>query len=279
MADSIAAAFAEVDDSELEAVLEPLSRRRAAATPEIVRRAFVGFDYLDISRIVRRLISYYRCSKQDAEEAAHDGLEFMLRKRTDLFAEARDDWLGYLAVWSRYRLLQIRAARRVASVEGLRESSGDSVDMQPIESDAPQAIEDARAASLPRVGEEWSGRQMIGALQRFGDRHWRPPTARECRRIHGLPSQATLRKRWGSFAAALRAAGLSPAREPYRRPSTAAAAAKAYWGFRLAHWRWPEAADLRMNPDSLPSEKIATRYLGSTYAGEAREQVEAILGL
>ena len=34
-----------------------------------------------------------------------------------------------------------------------------------------------------------------------------------------------------------------------------------------------------MNPDSLPSEKIATRYLGSTYAGEAREQVEAILGL
>jgi hypothetical protein len=283
MAGSIAAAFADVAGPELDALigLAP-PPHPAAPTPEGIQRAFERFDYRQVREIVRRLVSRYRCSDSDAEDATHDAIEYMLSERPDVFSAGRERWLRYLRALSRFRLLQIRAAPKAVSLEALRAAAGDAAlaDARPIESVYPEAIEDARAAPLPGTGEEWSQKQSIGALQRFGDHHERPPTARECRRIHGLPSHSTLRKLFGGLPEALRAAGMLPrTRARRRRRWTAVEAARACYSFRLRHGHWPEWIDLQMNPGSLPGRSTMIKFFGNTRSGQVQEQAEAILGL
>jgi hypothetical protein len=77
------------------------------------------------------------------------------------------------------------------------------------------------------------GKQYLEQLQAFAARHGRAPTAGECgagtgcrTRVKTLPSYSTFQKHFGTFAAALRAAGLTPrkhgtriARTNWRKPA------------------------------------------------------------
>ena len=283
MARSISAAFADVAGPKLDTLmgLSP-PPRSVAPTPETIQRAFEGFDYRHVRDIVRQLVFRYHCPDSDAEDAAHDAMEYMLSERPDVFSSGRERWLRYLRALSRFRLLQIRRAPKVVSLEALRDAAGDTALAKagPIESAYSQAIEDARAVPLPEAGEEWTRSQIIGALQRFGDHRERPPTARECRRVHGLPSHSTLRKFFGGLPEALRAAGMLPRTRSRRRKRwTAVEAARSCYSFRLRHGHWPEWIDLQMNPDALPSRSVMIRFFGSTRSGEVQERAEAILGL
>ena len=117
----------------------------------------------------------------------------------------------------------------------------------------------------------------MGALQRFHDQHGRPPRAKECRLTQGLPSTATLAKKFGSFSVALQAAGMAAPTVGMRRQRwTAIEAAKACWSFRWRHNRWPDAIDVQRSPGVLPGRNVMIRFFGSTHAAEVQLGVESI---
>jgi DNA-directed RNA polymerase specialized sigma24 family protein len=284
MARSLAAAIAAVEGPEFDTIVGySLPPRRAAPTPEGLRRAFEGFDYAQVRAIARSLVSRYRCSPSDAEEATQDALEELLRDRPDVFARGREKWLRFLYGASRFRLFDIRAAAgTVESLERLWEAGGDAAlgEAHPLMPADPGEPEDARSALPPSPGERWSRPQMIGALQRFHDHHGRPPRARECRAVQGLPSVATFRKEFGSFSAAVRSAGMLPPTSGLRRKRwTAAEAARACSSFRWRNGRWPEASDAQRNPGVLPGRSVMIRFFGGTRPAEVQRGAESILGM
>lgn len=121
---------------------------------------------------------------------------------------------------------------------------------------------------------------MIGALQRFRDRTGESPKARDCRALQSLPSTATLRKEFGAFSAALRAAGMVPPSLGLRRRRwTAVEAANVCYSFRLRNGRWPDAIDVEGRSEGLPGRSVMIRVFGSTRPGEVGEKAEAILGI
>ncbi len=282
MARSFKAALAAVEGPEFDlAVGYSLRPRRPAPTPEPLRRAFEGIDYSQIGRIAHFLALRYRSSQSDAEEATHSALEELFRKRPDVFTRGPEKWLRFLYGAARFRLFDIRsAAAPIESLDALWEAGGDAAlsGSHPLLPATPGEAEDARHVLPPSPGEEWSDAQMIGALQRFHDEHERPPRARECKRMRGLPSPATLGKRFGSFSEALRAAGMLPPTAGLRRKRwTPVEAAQACLSFRWRNGRWPDATDVKLNPGVLPSRGVMERFFGGTNPGEVQQGVESIL--
>jgi hypothetical protein len=77
-------------------------------------------------------------------------------------------------------------------------------------------LEPARTGGSVR----WSRARVLAALRDFADCHGRPPTSREwARACLSHPSSATVRKRFGSFSEAVRAAGLGSDPVLPREPS------------------------------------------------------------
>jgi hypothetical protein len=67
------------------------------------------------------------------------------------------------------------------------------------------------AAGYPPHNAPWDRRQVIDALQRMARELGRAPTKEECEdSADGYPSAATVKRRFGSFSAGIRAAGLEP---------------------------------------------------------------------
>lgn len=279
MARSLAAAFAAVEGPGLDAAITP-PQRLLAPTPEPLRRAFEGFDYSAIRRVARWLVSRYRCSEADAEEATHEALVDLMIRYPQVFGRDRDSWMRYLFGVARNRLFRIRASHGFfASLEHLLEAAGDAPlnEARSPFPEASDAIEDAREVPPPGPGERWSQSQMLGSLQRFADREHRPPRARDCRALEGLPSLATLRGSFGSFPSALRAAGLIPRRR--RKRWTPAEAADACLAFRRRNGRWPDETDLLRNRGYLPSRAVMIRFFGGTNPAEVQQGVESVLDL
>jgi hypothetical protein len=284
MARSLAAAIAAVEGPEFDEIVGYAPRLpRASSTPDGLRRAFEGFDYAHIDGIARRLTSRYRCAYSDAEEAVHDALEELIRKRPEVFARGREMWLAFLYGASRFRLFDRKAsAGFFESLETLEEAGGDAAlaGSHPLLPTVPGEAVNGRPTLPPGPGERWSGLQMVGALQRFHERHGRPPRARECKPLLGLPSIATFRREFGSFSNALQAAGmLSPTAGLRRKPWTALEAAEACISFRWRNSRWPDAADASRRPGELPSRSVMIRFFGGTRAAEVQQGAESILGM
>jgi hypothetical protein len=283
MARSLAAAIAAVEGPKFDAIVYSPPPRRAAPTPEPIQRAFEGLDYSPIRAIARWLASRYRCPEAVAEDATHDALEQLLSKRPDVFDRGREGWLRILAGAARFRLFDIRtSAMFVESLDHLTEVFGDAGlrGMQAPTALDLDAVTDARGVPPPNPREEWSDDQIIGALQRFHNDFGRPPKTRECKALHGLPSPATVRKRFGSFAKALQAAGMTPPTLGLRRKRwSAVEAARACLSFRKRNGRWPDEIDLLRNRGVLPSRSVMIRFFGSTRPAEVQQGVESILGL
>lgn len=281
MARTFAEAIAAVESAEFDAVVG-YTMRRPAPRPveEEVASAFRGFDYGEILRIERMLVSRHHCHLADAEEAVHEVLEELLVKRPDLYRERPESWLGLLYKLARFRILDRRTARsRVASIEELFELAGDA----PFEKARPcvavtSADEDARCAAPPINGETWSREQIVGALQRFRDRTGRPPRAAECNALNGLPSPSVIYRRFGSLATAILAAGMVPETSPKSRARwIPLEVARVCRSFRRRHGYWPSWADVKRRPGELPGTTAMVRCFGGTRSIDVQLGAEAIL--
>jgi Homing endonuclease associated repeat len=282
MARSFAAAFGEVEGPEFDlAVGYSIPAPRYAPTDEAVRVAFRTFDYRRIEGIARRLSSRYRCHVTHAEDAAHDGLVELFVKRPELFREDPENWMGLLYEVSKFRLLSIRSSqRRNASVEELVERVGDAgfdgarLCVPP----SLNAEEQSRYSLPPRAGEEWSQAQIVGSLQRFRDYYGRPPRAKECKSVDGLPSCTTIYRHFGNFANAVLAAGMVPDTLGQRRKRwSALEAARSCRSFKRRNGYWPGWSEAKRNPGHLPGAKAMVRFFGGTRPAEVQVGSEAIL--
>jgi hypothetical protein len=281
MARTLAEAFAAVEGAEFDAAVGYTVKR---PTPRPVKQevatAFRGFDYGEIRRIERMLVSRHHCHLTDAEEAVHEVLEELLVRRPDLYQQRPESWLGLLYKLARFRILDRRMARsRVASIEELFEFAGDA----PFEKARPcvavtAADRDARYAAPPANGEEWNSEQIIGALQRFRDHYGRPPRSAECKALNGLPSPNGIYRRFGSLANAILAAGMIPETSPKSRERwIPIEAAKVCRSFRRRNGYWPSWADVKSRPGELPSTTAMIRCFGGTQSIDVQLGAEAIL--
>jgi hypothetical protein len=67
------------------------------------------------------------------------------------------------------------------------------------------------AAGYPPYNARWDRQQVIDALRRMAGELGRAPTKEECDDSpDGYPSASTVKRRFGSFTAAIHAAGLEP---------------------------------------------------------------------
>jgi DNA-directed RNA polymerase specialized sigma24 family protein len=282
MADSFAAAFGEVEGPEFDLIVGySIPPRKHAPTDEAIRAAFKKFDYRHVHKIARRLSSRYRCHPTHAEDAAQEGLIDLFVKRPDLFRENPENWLGLLYAVAKFRLLDIKSRqRRTASIEELTERAGD-VCLAGARLCVPPSLdaeEESKYAPPPGAGEEWNPTQIIGAFQRFRDYYGRPPKAKECKSVDGLPSCATIYRCFGNFADAVLAAGMIPDTLGQRRkPWRAIEAARACRAFRRRNGYWPGWAEINRNPGELPGARVMVRFFGGTRAAEVQLGAEAIL--
>jgi DNA-directed RNA polymerase specialized sigma24 family protein len=282
MARTLAEAIAAAQGAEFDAAVG-YTLKRPTPTPveEEVATAFRGFDYGEILRIERMLVSRHHCPLADAEEAVHEVLEELLVKRSDLYRERPEGWLGLLYKLARFRILDNRMARsRVASIEELFELGGDA----PLEKARPcvavaTADEDARYAAPPAEGEKWNSEQIVGALQRFRDRTGRPPRSVECKALSGLPAPKIIRRQFGSLANAILAAGMVPETSSKSRARwTPLEVAEVCRSFRRRSGYWPSWSDVRCRPGELPSTTAMIRCFGGTRSIDVQLGAEAILG-
>jgi DNA-directed RNA polymerase specialized sigma24 family protein len=280
MARSLAAAFAAVEGPTLDAIRGLLTKpRKHAPTPANVEAALRGFDITRVRRIARQLSRRYYCDLADGEDAVQDALTWLWVKRPELFCVDPDTWRGLLYCLARYRLMELKDRRRPASIQGLAEKAGDGpfVNARPC---VPPSLDvtETRYEAPPGPGEEWRESQILGAFQRFRDYHGRPPRARECRPIHGLPSLSVVYRHFPSFGQAVLAAGMVPESLGQRRRRwTPVEAAETCTSFKRRNGYWPNWSDIRRNPGELPNAKAMVRFFGGTRSAEIQLGSEAIL--
>jgi DNA-directed RNA polymerase specialized sigma24 family protein len=280
MARTVAAAFAAAASPELDAAIgltwEPPP---AAPVEEEVEAAFAGFDFEPFERVGRQLASRYGRSLDDAEDAVQDALLKLFATRRDLFRRSPESWVGLVYETARFRLLGLTRRRHLISIEALREQGAEALveEARPCLALVPDGGETPRGEA-PSKEEGWTPSRITGAFQRFRDYFGRPPKSKECRALHGLPSTSTVYKHFGSFPAAVLAAGMTP-ETPLRRRGAwqPLESAEACESFRRRNGRWPDAADVRRWPGDLPSTAAMVKYFGGTRAGEVQRGAEAIL--
>lgn len=282
MARTLAEAIAAAQGAEFDVAVGFTVRR---PTPRPVKQevatAFRGFDYGEILRIERMLVSRHHCHLADAEEAVHEVLEELLVRRPDLYRERPESWLGLLYNLARFRILDTKLARsRVASIEELFELAGDAPfeKARPCLVDPGSADEEARHADPPANGEKWNSEQIIGALQRFRDHAGRPPKSAECKALNGLPSPSVVYRHFGSLANAILAAGMVPETSPKSRGRWIPfEVAKVCRSFRRRNGYWPSWADVKRRPGELPATTAMIRCFGGTRSIDVQLGAEAIL--
>lgn len=135
-----------------------------------------------------------------------------------------------------------------------------------------------RAAGLepapqPRRTPRWSAEQVIAAFQQFAAEHrGRAPTVREWKRAGLGPSRDATGRHFGSWSAAIRAAGLEPRREGAARRWTVAQVSTAIPKWAAAHGRPPRPTDwTTADPDGAggvghPCAITVRRYFGSWHS-------------
>lgn len=115
----------------------------------------------------------------------------------------------------------------------------------------------------------WSPELVVDALRAFARREGRPPSVADSSGNPALPSQGTAERHFGSWRAALAAAGLPVT--PWRRPRatrwTREAMIAAIRGFHDARGRWPQRRHFERREEGLPARSTVQRMFGSVGAG------------
>jgi DNA-directed RNA polymerase specialized sigma24 family protein len=282
MAQTLAAAITEVEGPLFDVMVGyTVKQPEPAPVDDEVAAAFAGLDFGPYRRIARSLSSRYRCPFADAEDAVQDALLGLLIKRSELFREEPEGWMGLLYETSRYRLLAIKEGQgQTDSIEALTELGGDA----PFEKASPcvplshDGGAEVRCTSPPLNQKEWSRSQIIAALQRFRDYYGRPPRSEECKAMNGLPSTATIYRHFARLGEAVLAAGMVPESLPRRRRAwRPLEAAEVCRSFRRRNGYWPGWVDVKRRPGDLPGTSVMVRCFGGTRSSDVQRGAEAIL--
>lgn len=95
---------------------------------------------------------------------------------------------------------------------------------------------------LPPVNQRWDRERIVAAIEAFAAEHGRPPTSKDWKRTgDGHPDWGAVARHFGSFGAALAAAGFTPRRIPWSREEAIAAIA----AHLREHGELPRAGDWR----------------------------------
>jgi hypothetical protein len=248
---------------------------RARPTPSHIRAAFEPVRQEDIDRLVHWLIGRYGGPEADAREATQDTFAKLLRRRPEVFRSKREDWWRVVRREARFRLLEIKEGQReTVPVDSQIEPESTAIDTESSALPVSPAACDYTWVEPPLAGEDWVPIQILGALQRYARHYRKPPREVDCGPLHRLPRPAAIRVRFGSFGAAMVAAGM-PGRS--RGRVSELRAAQQCYSFRRRHNRWPDTSDFRRGSGQLPSPRVAKRIFGSSRSGVVGEVAEAIL--
>jgi hypothetical protein len=279
MAASITAAFEDLEakaGERFDRAIGFLKRPpQAKPTPSHIRAAFRSVQQQDIDHLVRALIRHFGGPEADAREAIQDTFAILLQKRPEVFGLEREEWWRIVQWEARFRLFAVRESqRRIVLVDSQIDSGKSAFESGSSALPISPAACDYTWVEPPPAGGEWLPVQILGALQRYARHYRKPPREADCRPLHRLPRPATIRACFGSFGAALAAAGM-PGHSRGRVPDLRAA--QQCRSFRHRNNRWPDARDFRSGASELPTPKVAKRIFGSTHPGVVGEVAEAIL--
>lgn len=132
----------------------------------------------------------------------------------------------------------------------------------------------SRASRITDSSEGWTRQLVIDAILRFHKRFGRAPRYRDAEGNLTMPSPNTVRRLFGSWREAVRAAGIEPAYGDRRiKPWTSTEMILAFCNWRLHHGRWPGRDDMVLDP-SLPSPATTRRHFETQ---SAQRLVKAVL--
>jgi hypothetical protein len=251
MAATLQAAFEGIDDH----LLDRATELPAGGIADLSRATIV--------RIVRMLAVRHRWAAfADIEDAVQDAALEILEKDYASDQDA-DGAAGVLYVRGRYAVLNIGARRRrekVLSVDGLFAETGDSA-FHAARKVIPQRPVVAPSRSCP--GRKWSRESILGAMQEFEAIQRRQPTAKDCENTASLPAAKTIVEHFGTFNAAVSAAGMTPTvrRKRWTREEVVEAVA----GFARREGAPPSCVDL--SPAAgMPGKTTFARHFGGSEA-------------
>jgi DNA-directed RNA polymerase specialized sigma24 family protein len=121
----------------------------------------------------------------------------------------------------------------------------------------------SRASRITDSSEGWTRQLVIDAIRRFYKRFGRAPRYRDAEGNLTMPSPNTVRRLFGSWKEAVRAAGIEPAYGDRRvKPWTSTEMILTFCNWRLHHKRWPNNEDMASDP-TLPSPATTRRHFGT----------------
>ena len=116
-----------------------------------------------------------------------------------------------------------------------------------------------RAAGFAPPIRKWDRPSIVAALQAHARQRGRPPKQSELGAGPPGPTPGTIRHHFGSWQAALRAAGLQATRKRWSRERVLLA----FWSFRDTHGRWPKARGWTASTAEHPHATTVRRLFGS----------------
>lgn len=120
-----------------------------------------------------------------------------------------------------------------------------------------------RASRVTGSSEGWSRDLAIDCLRRFQQRFGRAPVQEDAKRNPAMPCPNTVARLFGSWRAALEAAGLKSVYADRRVTAWSdEEMVLIFCEWRLDHRRWPGVEDMRTDP-SLPSPATTRRRFGT----------------
>lgn len=111
----------------------------------------------------------------------------------------------------------------------------------------------------------WTKAAIVDAIRRWTDEHGEAPHSRGWKsRVPGYPTSGTVRERFGSFAAALEAAGVEPRRRVNASGEwTREEVVEAIYRWAFLHGEIPQARDWVTSVDGFPTESWVRKLFGT----------------
>jgi hypothetical protein len=236
--------------------------------------------------MARRIAISASVSIDDAEEAIGASLLKLWETRRALFDDPPESWQGLLYSYAERRArtgAYDTRTRKTCSIEQLRGESEELFELatSPAIAYTKAGVnEAARKLAPPRKGRRWSREQIIGAVQRFRDRHGRAPLEGEFKPANKLPSVYSVKQAgFEHMHDLLIEAGVPVETRMHRRPWSAEEAAEECARFLHREGHWPSHFECkRMPTGSFPEARVLERYFGGCSMAAVQAGVERILG-
>lgn len=229
-------------------------------------------------------------SIHDGQDAVQDYLcEALEKQEQGLFRESPRKWYKALAARARYHYLKVVAqgqkealhfGGRPASLDGLFDDPTlYEPMMRPIET-APERgvvelVEVPRSDVERSIEADWSKGAIVAELRRWAEENGRVPAILDASSSdNDMPAHTIAIRYFGSWTAALKAAGLRPRTEK-RRWGLVEASEAIYNHYRRTG-SWPNSTEINHNPE-LPGSSALQRHYGSRRRSDMIEGVLRVM--